>query len=92
DKLDLAQAEAVADLIDAGSMATAKAAAASLSGVFSRQVNELADRIVHLRLLLEATLDFPEEEIEFLEKADAKGQLAGILNAHGQLLNAAQEG
>lgn len=92
DKLDLAQAEAVADLIDAGSMATAKAAAASLSGVFSKQVNELADRIVHLRLLLEATLDFPEEEIEFLEKADAKGQLAGILNAHNQLLGAAQEG
>ena len=92
DKLDLAQAEAVADLIDAGSIATAKAAAASLSGVFSKQVNELADRIVHLRLLLEATLDFPEEEIEFLEKADAKGQLADILNAHRQLLGAAQEG
>ncbi|KYP11941.1 MAG: tRNA modification GTPase [Limnobacter sp. CACIAM 66H1] len=92
DKLDLAQAEAVADLIDAGSIATAKAAAASLSGVFSKQVNDLADRIVHLRLLLEATLDFPEEEIEFLEKADAKGQLADILNAHRQLLGAAQEG
>lgn len=92
DKLDLAQAEAVADLIDAGSIATAKAAAASLSGVFSKQVNELAERIVHLRLLLEATLDFPEEEIEFLEKADAKGQLADILNAHRQLLGAAQEG
>jgi tRNA modification GTPase len=92
DKLDLAQAEAVADLIDAGSVATAKAAAASLSGVFSRQVNELADRIVHLRLLLEATLDFPEEEIEFLEKADAKGQLAEILNSHRKLLGAAQEG
>jgi tRNA modification GTPase len=90
DKLDLAQAEAVADLIDAGSMV--KAAAASLSGVFSKQVNQLADRIVHLRLLLEATLDFPEEEIEFLEKADAKGQLAHILNAHRQLLGAAQEG
>ncbi len=92
DKLDLAQAEAVADLIDAGSIATAKAAAASLSGVFSKQVNDLADRIVHLRLLLEATLDFPEEEIEFLEKADAKGQIADILNAHRQLLGSAQEG
>ncbi|HEX4879219.1 MAG TPA: tRNA uridine-5-carboxymethylaminomethyl(34) synthesis GTPase MnmE [Limnobacter sp.] len=92
DKLDLAQAEAVADLIDAGSVATAKAAAASLSGVFSRQVNALADRIVHLRLLLEATLDFPEEEIEFLEKADAKGQLESILNLHTQLLGNAQEG
>jgi tRNA modification GTPase len=92
DKLDLAQAEAVADLIDAGSVSTAKAAAASLSGVFSKQVNALADRIVHLRLLLEATLDFPEEEIEFLEKADAKGQLSNILQIHHDLLLAAQEG
>lgn len=92
DKLDLAQAEAVADLIDAGSVAAAKAAAASLSGVFSKQVNALADRIVHLRLLLEATLDFPEEEIEFLEKADAKGQLNQILTLHRELLAAAQEG
>lgn len=92
DKLDLAQAEAVADLIDAGSVSAAKAAAASLSGVFSKQVNALADRIVHLRLLLEATLDFPEEEIEFLEKADAKGQLKQILTIHRDLLGAAREG
>ena len=92
DKLDLAQAEAVADLIEAGSVSTAKAAAASLSGVFSKQVNALSDRIVHLRLLLEATLDFPEEEIEFLEKADAKGQLGTILQMHQNLLLAAQEG
>lgn len=92
DKLDLAQAEAVADLIDAGSVSAAKAAAASLSGVFSKQVNALADRIIHLRLLLEATLDFPEEEIEFLEKADAKGQLNQILSIHDELLGAAQEG
>ncbi|HEX4855514.1 MAG TPA: tRNA uridine-5-carboxymethylaminomethyl(34) synthesis GTPase MnmE [Limnobacter sp.] len=92
DKLDLAQAEAVADLIDAGTVAAAKAAAASLSGVFSTQVNQLADRITHLRLLLEATLDFPEEEIEFLEKADAKGQLASILEIHQNLLANAQEG
>ncbi len=92
DKLDLVQAEAVADLIDAGSMSAARAAAASLSGVFSKQINELANRIVHLRLLLEATLDFPEEEIEFLEKADAKGQLNSILQIHENLMNAAQEG
>lgn len=92
DKLDLAQAEAVADLIDAGSVGAARAAAASLTGVFSKQVNALADRIVHLRLLLEATLDFPEEEIEFLEKADAKGQLASILDIHAGLLDLAKEG
>lgn len=92
DKLDLAQAEAVADLIDAGSVQAAKAAANSLSGAFSSEVNAIADRITHLRLLLEATLDFPEEEIEFLEKANAKGQLSEILSLHGDLLVRAQEG
>ena len=92
DKLDLAQAEAVADLIDATSRGTVRAAAASLTGVFSTQVNRLADLITHLRLLLEATLDFPEEEIDFLEKADAKGQLGIILTAHRELLQAAKEG
>ena len=92
DKLDLAQAEAVADLIDAGSVSAAKAAAASLTGVFSDRVHTLADRITHLRLLLEATLDFPEEEIEFLEKADAKGQLRDILAVWTELLQGAQEG
>lgn len=91
-KLDLAQAEAVADLIDASSTSAVKAAAASLSGVFSQRVTELADQITHLRLLLEATLDFPEEEIEFLEKADAKGQLKSILTTFGKLLQATQEG
>jgi tRNA modification GTPase len=92
DKLDLAQAEAVADLIEAGSSGSAKAAAMSLSGVFSKQVNELSDAIIHLRLLLEATLDFPEEEIDFLDKANAKGQLDSILNTHKNLLRQAQEG
>ncbi len=91
-KLDLAQAEAVADLIDAGSTSAVKAAAASLSGVFSERVTRLADQITHLRLLLEATLDFPEEEIDFLEKADAKGQLRSILDTFGELLQAAHEG
>lgn len=91
-KLDLAQAEAVADLIDASSASAVKAAAASLSGVFSQRVLQLADQITHLRLLLEATLDFPEEEIEFLEKADAKGQLKSILATFAELLQATEEG
>lgn len=92
DKMDLAQAEAVADLIDASTHGAVKAAAASLTGVFSEKVNHLADLIVHLRLLLEATLDFPEEEIDFLEKADAKGQLRKILDTHSELMIAASEG
>ena len=78
DKLDLAQAEAVADLIDASTEAAARSAARSLSGAFSQQVAELADRMVRLRMLVEATLDFPEEEIDFLEKAGARAQLDGI--------------
>lgn len=78
ERLDLAQAEAVADLIDASSEAAARGAMASLSGVFSEQINALAGRIVRLRMLVEATLDFPEEEIDFLEKYQAGQALASI--------------
>ncbi|MDR4124518.1 tRNA uridine-5-carboxymethylaminomethyl(34) synthesis GTPase MnmE [Yanghanlia caeni] len=79
DRLDLAQAEAVADLIDASSEAAARSAMASLSGAFSKAVSELNERIIHLRMLVEATLDFPEEEIDFLEKYQAKPTLDGII-------------
>lgn len=78
DKIDLAQAEAIADLIDASTEAAARSAAQSLSGAFSTEINALRDAIIHLRMLVEATLDFPEEEIDFLQKADAKGQLERI--------------
>jgi tRNA modification GTPase len=88
DKLDLAQAEAVADLIEAST----EAAARSLSGASSQQVDLLRQRIVNLRLLVEATLDFPEEEIDFLEKADARGQLATVLRSLAGLLDGAQQG
>ncbi|CAM3349160.1 tRNA uridine-5-carboxymethylaminomethyl(34) synthesis GTPase MnmE [Bordetella sputigena] len=77
-RIDLAQAEAVADLIEATSDAAARGAMASLSGVFSEKVNALADRIVHLRMLVEATLDFPEEEIDFLEKYQARPMLDAL--------------
>ncbi|WP_439590128.1 tRNA uridine-5-carboxymethylaminomethyl(34) synthesis GTPase MnmE [Hydrogenophaga sp.] len=75
DKLDLAQAEAVADLIDASTEAAARSASRSLAGAFSSRVHALRDALVNLRMLVEATLDFPEEEIDFLKKADASGQL-----------------
>jgi tRNA modification GTPase len=78
DKLDLAQAEAVADLIDASTEAAARSAGRSLAGAFSKEIDGLAQRIVHLRMLVEATLDFPEEEIDFLERAGARQQLAAI--------------
>jgi len=79
DKLDLAQAEAVADLIDASTEAAARSASRSLSGAFSIQVGKLRDALIELRMLVEATLDFPEEEIDFLERADAQGRLARIV-------------
>ncbi len=75
DKLDLAQAEAVADLIDASTEAAARSAARSLDGAFSAEVDALATAVVELRMLVEATLDFPEEEIDFLTAADAGGRL-----------------
>ena len=92
DKLDLAQAEAVADLIDASTESAARSAARSLSGAFSAQVGELADRIIRLRMLVEATLDFPEEEIDFLEKAGARAQLDGIEAAIAATLLRARQG
>ena len=91
-KLDLAQAEAVADLIDAGTEAAARSATRSLGGVFSRQVNALGRRIIELRTLVEATLDFPDEEIDFLERADARGRLAAIADALAAVLDRTRQG
>jgi len=78
DRLDLAQAEAVADLIDAGTEAAARSASRSLVGEFSRRIDALVDALLDLRTLVEATLDFPEEEVDFLQAADARGRLASI--------------
>ncbi|WP_028454997.1 tRNA uridine-5-carboxymethylaminomethyl(34) synthesis GTPase MnmE [Chitinilyticum litopenaei] len=77
-KLDLAQAEAVADLIDAQSEAAARSALRSLDGAFSREIDTLLEQLINLRMLVEATLDFPEEDVDFLEAADARGKLSGI--------------
>ncbi len=92
DKLDLAQAEAVADLIDASTEAAARSASRSLSGGFSAEVHGLRDALVRLRMLVEATLDFPEEEIDFLQKADAQGQLDGLLQALARVQDKTQQG
>ncbi len=78
DKIDLAQAEAIADLIDASTEAAARSASRSLSGAFSAEIHVLLDALIHLRMLVEATLDFPEEEIDFLRQADAIGQLTQL--------------
>ncbi|MFJ3462612.1 tRNA uridine-5-carboxymethylaminomethyl(34) synthesis GTPase MnmE [Achromobacter spanius] len=92
DRMDLAQAEAVADLIEASSVAAARGAMASLSGEFSARVNDLSDRIIHLRMLVEATLDFPEEEIDFLEKYQARPTLDALAGDLSALIAQARQG
>ncbi|MET0508165.1 MAG: tRNA uridine-5-carboxymethylaminomethyl(34) synthesis GTPase MnmE [Burkholderiaceae bacterium] len=92
DKLDLAQAEAVADLIDASTAQAARSAARSLSGEFSRRIEQLAAGLLELRMLVEATLDFPDEEIEFIERANGLGRLAAIEAALEAVLGTARQG
>src|SRR5574343_1910179 len=92
DKIDLAQAEAIADLIDASTEAAARSASRSLAGDFSREIGELREALIHLRMLVEATLDFPEEEIDFLQKADAQGQLDSLQARLAQVLQRTRQG
>ncbi len=92
DKIDLTQAEAIADLIDASTEAAARSASQSLAGAFSREINTLLEALIHLRMLVEATLDFPEEEIDFLQKADAHGQLTRLQSAVQKVLQQASQG
>ena len=92
DKIDLAQAEAIADLIDASTETAARSAARSMSGEFSVAVNALLAQLVHLRMLVEATLDFPEEDIDFLQKADAQGQLARLHATLARIAQSATQG
>ena len=77
-KLDLAQAESVADLIDAATATAARAAARSLAGEFSRDIHALVEALTELRVYTEATLDFPDEDIEFLRD----GRRRGAARAH----------
>lgn len=92
DKLDLAQAEAVADLIDASTEEAARSAVRSLSGEFSRHIHALVKELIDLRMLVEATLDFPEEEIDFLQAANAHGRLDGIEEKLKVVFGAAKQG
>ena len=92
DKLDLAQAEAVSDLIEASTEAAARSAARSLSGAFSNEIKALGERLVELRMLVEATLDFPEEEIDFLESARARQRIAAAQAGVEAVLARARQG
>ena len=91
-KIDLAQAEAIADLIDAQSEAAVLGAARSLQGTFSDDINSLIEEITQLRILVESTLDFPEEEIEFLENAQARQRLLAVKTKLETLSSGAKQG
>ena len=92
DKIDLVQAEAIADLIDSGSQAAARAAQRSLQGVFSEQVNQLRIALMQLRVFVEAAIDFPDEEIDFLAESDVLQRLENIQSHLATLLEEARQG
>ncbi len=92
DKLDLAQAEAIADLIDSGSAEAARAALRSLQGEFSSQVHDLAEAVLELRMWVEAAIDFPEEEVDFLGDRALGTRLEFIRHRFAQLAETARQG
>ncbi len=93
DKIDLAQAESVVDLIDAQSEAAARSAVKSLKGAFSAEIHRLVDELIQLRMLTEATLDFPEEDdVEWLEKAGALARLQQVQQQLDRVLATATQG
>ncbi len=92
DKIDLTQAEAIADLIDASSRQAATSALRSLSGSFSREVTTIANNMLQLRMYVESAIDFPEEEIDFLSDGHIARQLQTIIDQLQTLLNNADQG
>jgi tRNA modification GTPase len=92
DKLDLAQAEAIADLIDASSEQAARSALRSLQGEFSSQIHELVEQVIHLRIYVEAAIDFPDEEVDFLSDGKVQGDLEAIINQLQQVQDQARQG
>jgi len=91
-KIDIAQAEAIADLIDAGTAAAARAAVRSMQGEFSARVADLKDRITALRTYVEAAIDFPDEEVDFLSGEALRGRLAAVFDAFESITAAAHQG
>lgn len=91
-KLDLAQAESVADLIEASTAAAARSAVRSLTGSFSKEVHGIVERLIDLRMLVEATLDFPDEDVDFLAEARALERIQTIASELEALLDRARQG
>lgn len=92
DKLDLAQAEAIADLIDSSSQHAARCALRSLQGEFSRRIDHLVESLIHLRIYVEAAIDFPEEEIDFLADGKVLNDLHSIINNLEDVQTEAKQG
>lgn len=92
DKIDLAQAEAIADLIDSSSEQAARGALRSLQGAFSDQINTLVEQLIALRMYVEAAIDFPEEEIDFLADGKVLNDLDGIIQQLNQVFQEANRG
>lgn len=92
DKLDLAQAEAIADLIDASSEQAARSAMQSLQGEFSKRIHQLVEKVIHLRMYVEAAIDFPDEEIDFLSDGKVAADLAEIIDDLAQVRKQATQG
>ncbi|ARA71027.1 tRNA uridine-5-carboxymethylaminomethyl(34) synthesis GTPase MnmE [Pasteurella multocida] len=92
DKLDLAQAEAIADLIDASSEQAARSALKSLQGEFSNKVNQLVDSVIYLRTYVEAAIDFPDEEIDFLADGKIEAHLNDIITQLDHVRSEAKQG
>ena len=92
DKLDLAQAEAIADLIDATSEQAARSALKSLQGEFSNKVNQLVDSVIYLRTYVEASIDFPDEEIDFLADGKIEAKLREIIDQLDLVRSEAKQG
>ena len=91
-RIDLSQAEAVADLIDATTEGAARAASRSLSGAFSSCIHKVGDKVIELRALIEAILDFPEEEIDFIQSTQARERLLSITKEFEELMHQSQQG
>ena len=91
-KMDLVEAEAMADLIDASTEAAARSASRSLSGAFSQHIHQLRDGLIHLRMQVEATLDFPDEDIDLLRETDVLGQLVDLQQSLNRVMQTTRQG
>lgn len=91
-KIDLLQAEAIADAIDSASEQAARAALRSLRGEFSAKIHTLTERLIHLRVFVESAIDFPDEEIDFISEGNIRGQLIALVDEINIVLQSAKQG